>query len=115
MISTYPILSCQSASLLAALLVCICAYPAAFCLSKVFIRSPFCQNWSQTVKKSAAVFDVAGFGGFVLVSGQNDSSKIHFPRDQVQDFMLRFKSEWCKVLLFKFQGISASLCRYLIV
>ena len=25
------------------------------------------------------VFDVAGFGGFVLASGQNDLSKIHFP------------------------------------
>jgi len=36
MIPTYPLLSCQSASLLPALLVCVCASPAAFCLSKVF-------------------------------------------------------------------------------
>lgn len=51
MIRIYAFLSCQCASLLPALLVCVCAYPAAFCLSKVFISPPFHLNRSQTLKK----------------------------------------------------------------
>lgn len=64
------------------------------------------------------MFDVAGFGGFVLVSGQNDSSKIHppVPPDQVQDFKLRFRSERCRKSYFlNFWESLLLFTRYLIV
>lgn len=51
-------------------------------------------------KKSSAVCGATGFGGFALVSGQNDSSKINFPPDQVQDFKVRFRSERCRKSFF---------------